>query len=146
MRRMICSLLAALCFAGCATMSGGRGGAVDEVHLFGLPMTLNMDANPGADGFAVRVFVTKGGGAKGSTITSGTLEVLMFDGIAGPDDVAVKQPMQVWKFTPRELTPLREQTSLGNSYRFVLRWQEPPTYGYITVAARYVPPKGEPIY
>src|SRR5678815_522732 len=113
--RWICSLIAALCIAACAT--GGRGEHVDEVHLFGLPITLNLDGKPGADGFAVRVFVTKNGGAKGATVENGNLEVLMFDGVVGSDEIAAKEPNQVWKFTPRQLSQLREQASLGNSYR-----------------------------
>lgn len=146
MIRFACSLIAALCLAACGTMSGGRGDNVDEVHLFGLPVTLNLDGIPGPDGFAVRVFVTKGGGAKGSTIENGNLEVLMFDGVIGPDEIAVKEPKQIWKFTARQLAPLREQTSLGNGYRFTLRWSQPPTRGHITVVARYVGAKRQPIY
>src|ERR1044071_4390260 len=111
--RFVWSLLAALCLAACATISCGGGDRVDEVHLFGLPVTLNFDGKPGADGFAVRVFVTKGGGAKGATIQSGNLEVLMFDGVVGADEIATKEPGQIWKFTPHQLTALREQTSLG---------------------------------
>lgn len=144
--RLVLCLLAGLCITGCATMSGGRSERVDEVHLFGLPVTLNFDGKPGADGFAVRIFVTKGGGAKGSTIQSGNLEVLMFDGVVGADEIATKEPKQVWKFTPHQLTALREQTSLGAGYRFVLRWDEAPTHGHITVLARYISPKGEPVY
>jgi hypothetical protein len=146
MRRWICALAIAAGLCGCATMSGGRGEMVDEVHLFGLPVTFNLDARPGPDGFAVRVFATKGGAAKGAPITAGMLDVLMFDGTAGVDELAIKQPMQVWHFSPRELLALREQTSLGTGYRFALRWKEQPTRNYITVAARYVPPKGDPVY
>jgi hypothetical protein len=138
-------LIVALWIAGCATTAGGRGERVDEVHLFGLPVAFNVDANPGADGFAVRVFVTKAGGAKGSPINSGVLEVIMFDGVLGAVDVASSQPAQTWRFTPRQLVSLREQTSLGTGYRFALRWQQQPTRGYITVVARYVPPQGEPV-
>ena len=144
--RFAWSLMAALCLAACGTMSGGRSERVDEVHLFGLPVTLNFDGKPGADGFAVRVFVTKGGGAKGSTIQSGALEVLMFDGVVGADAIATKEPKQIWKFTPKQLAPLREQTSLGDGYRFALRWSEAPTHGHITVLARYVPMNGEPVF
>jgi hypothetical protein len=127
-------------------MSGGGREHVDEVHLFGLPITLNLDGKPGADGFAVRVFVTKNGGAKGATVENGNLEVLMFDGVIGSDEIAAKEPNQVWKFTPRQLSPLREQASLGNSYRFTLRWDQQPTRGHVTVVARYVPVKGGPVY
>ena len=138
--------MVALCLGACATISGGGGERVDEVHLFGLPVTLNLDGKPGPDGFAVRVFATKGGGAKGSTIESGNLEVMMFDGVIGADEVAAKEPKQVWKFNSRQLGHLREVTSLGNAYRFTLRWDQAPTRGHITVVARYVSPKGEPVY
>ena len=138
-------MLAALCLAGCATLSG-QGERVDGVHVFGLPITLNLDGKPGADGFAVRVFTTKGGAAKGSTIDSGALEVMMVDGVIGGDEVAAREPTQVWKFTPRQLTPLREKTSLGDSYRFTLRWDKMPTRGHVTVVARYVSEKGGPVY
>jgi hypothetical protein len=105
-----------------------------------------MDSKPGPDGFAVRVFATKDGGAKGALIQSGALEVLMFDGVLTGNHVLAAEPKQVWKFTPRELGPLHEQTSLGHGYRFALRWEEPPAHGHITVVARYVPQKGEPIF
>jgi len=144
LRQLVCALALAVGLCGCATMSGGD--RVDAVHLFGLPVTFNLDARPGADGFAVRVFATKGGAAKGAPITAGMLEVLMFDGTAAGQELLTKQPLQVWHFTPRELISLREQTSLGTGYRFALRWKEPPSHNYITVAARYVPPKGEPVY
>jgi hypothetical protein len=139
------SLLAALLFAGCATLSGG-GGAIDEVHLFGLPVTVNLDGIPGADGFAVRVYANKNGDAKGATINAGILEVLMFDGIVRTDDLMANQPTQSWKFGPKQLANFKDKTSLGMSYRFALRWQKAPTRGHITVVARYVSAKGELVY
>lgn len=141
------SVLAALMLAaGCSTLSGGGNEGVDAVHVFGLPVTINMDTKPGPDGFAVRVFVTKNGGAKGTVISSGSIEILMFDGAMKIEDLAKQEPKQSWKFNPKQLAAMREQTSLGNAYRFTLRWNEPPTHGHITVLARYVPQKGEPIY
>ena len=145
MLRGVVAMLAAFCLAGCAT-SGGRGDRVDEVHLFGMPVTLNLDGKPGTDGFAVRIFVTKDGGGKGAVIKTGAIEVLMFDGVAGLAEITSKQPQQLWKFAARELPKFREQTSLGNGYRFALRWDKPPTRNHITVVARYAPPQGEPVY
>jgi hypothetical protein len=131
---------------GCGTLSDGRNEGVDAVHVFGLPVTINMDTRPGADGFAVRAFVTKNGGAKGVTINNGTIEILMFDGAVKLDEITTKEPKQSWKFTAKQLAAMREQTSLGNAYRFTLRWTDPPTHGHVTVLARYLPPRGEPIY
>ena len=140
------ALVAALLPAACGTLSGGRSEGVDAVHVFGLPVTINMDTRPGPDGFAVRVFLTKNGGAKGTTINNGSIEVLMFDGVLALDEVQTRQPKQLWKFAPKQLSAMREQTSLGNAYRFTLRWEEPPQHGHITVLARYIPERGQPIY
>ena len=147
MTRLICSLLLALAFAGCATMTaGGRGDAVEEVHLFGLPATLNLDNKPGADGFGVRVFIAKSGSVKGAALQSGSLEILMFDGVLGAAEAAKQTPQQVWKFTAHELEPYRDQSSLGVGYQLTLRWNEAPKLQHITAVARYVPPKGAPVY
>jgi hypothetical protein len=140
------SLAIAFVLAGCATSSGGRGGEVTELHLFGLPVTLNLDAKPGADGFAVRVYATKNGGAKGAEVTTGSLEIQMFDGVVGMAELIAQTPQQTWKFNARELARYEEQTSLGHGYKFALRWDQMPKRKHITVLARYVSPKGEPIY
>ena len=141
------SLLAAVLLAGgCGTFSAGRNEGVDAVHVFGLPVTINMDTRPGPDGFAVRVFVTKNGGAKGTVINNGSIEILMFDGAMKLEDLATQQPKERWKFSPKQLASVREQTSLGTAYRFTLQWTEAPRHGHVTVLARYVPQKGEPIY
>jgi hypothetical protein len=144
MKNFVCSLLTAVLLAGCATFSGG--GNVDEVHLFGLPVTVNLDGIPGADGFAARVYATKDGGSKGSELDAGVLEILMFDGVIGGEELANTPPAQSWKFGPKQLAHFKEKNSLGTGYRFALRWQRPPTRGHITVVARYVSPKGEYIY
>jgi hypothetical protein len=132
--------------AGCSTFSGGGSGEITELHLFGLPMTLNLDGKPGADGFAVRIYANKSGGAKGASITSGTLEILMFDGVVGAADLQNQPPQQTWKFTARQLSRSEETTSLGRGYKFALRWDQMPKRNHITVIARYVPAKGPPIY
>jgi hypothetical protein len=146
MKLFVCSLLIVLAAGGCATFPGGGGDRFAEVHLFGLPVTLNLDNRPGADGFAARVYAVKLGGTKGATIQNGKVEVLMFDGVASVDDVFAKTPAQTWTFTPRQLNAVGEKSTLGQGYRFVLRWNEAPKRGHITIVARYVPEKGEAVY
>jgi hypothetical protein len=141
--RILASFFAVLLLAACATTGGG---AVDEVHLFGMPAALNLDSKPGADGFAVRVYLTKVDNAKGATLRNGALEILMFDGLVAGNDLFAKPPAQTWKFSPSEITRFEEVTSLGHGYRFALRWSQPPKSPHITVLARYIPAKGEPIY
>jgi len=140
------AILALSLLAGCATTGGGRADQVQEVHLFGMPAALNMDGRPGADGFAVRVYIIKPGSVKGAQIGSGSIEVLMFDGVVGVNDMTSVPPAQTWRFARRELAPLEEQTSLGFGYRFTLRWNAKPNQGHITLVARHVPTKGDVVY
>jgi hypothetical protein len=146
MKQTLFSVLLAFALAGCAATSGGRGGRVDEVHLFGLPVTVNMDGKPGPDGFAIRVFVTQRNQSKGSPLNNGDLEIMMFDGVLSAAEVLEQTPLQSWKFTSRQISPNREITSLGTGYRFALRWDTAPKRGYITVVARCIPPAGDPVY
>ena len=136
-------LLIFLC--GCATFSG-NGGPIDAVHLFGLPVTLNLDGAPGSDGLAIRIYDTQNGESKGSQIRSGEVEIWMFDGVIENDRLLETPPVQTWKFTPRELNQYAEKTSLGFGYRFTLRWKNAPTHGHITVVARHSAPKSSPTF
>ena len=130
---------------GCGTFSGG-GREVNELHLFGLPVTVNLDNRPGPDGFAIRIYATKGGRAKGVPIQSGAVEVWMFDGVISTDHLLTQPPTQTWKFTPRDLSRIEEYNTLGQCYRFGLRWTNAPAHVHVTVVARYLPTKGEPVY
>ncbi len=145
MRRLICGAMCAAALLGCGTVPGG-GDGVKQVHLFGLPVTLNLDGKPGMDGFAVRIFATKAGAAKGAVISGGAIEILMFDGVASHEVIARSDPTQRWKFDAKELAPFREKSALGDGYVLTLRWNQMPAKGHITVVARHVPAKGEPIY
>lgn len=146
MRAIFIASLVGLLAGGCATTQVGRGDPVNEVALIAPPTTLNLDGQPGADGFAVRVYVIKAGNAKGAPISNGAVELLMFDGRVGSEQLLAAAPAQTWRFTPRELEKLEEQTALGTAYHFALRWAKQPARPAITVVARYVPPKGGPIY
>lgn len=131
--------------AGCATV-GRVGGAPQEIHLYGVPVTLNLDDKPGPDGFAVRLYASRSDRARGLAVNSGAIEILAFDGIAN-DGFSERQPLKTWRFTTKELPAHEAQTSLGMGYRFVLRWEEnKPTRDHITVLARYVPDSGRPVF
>ncbi|MEN9676501.1 MAG: hypothetical protein RIS76_2397, partial [Verrucomicrobiota bacterium] len=54
--------MAILAASGCAT---GGGQSVSELHLFGVPVALNLDPTPGPDGIGVRVYASDAGGAEG---------------------------------------------------------------------------------
>ena len=76
-----CCLLAA---AGCSTApakpvpakqapaaAAAGSEAIQELNLLSMPMALNLDANPGADGLAVKLFANNASSAKTVVITEG---------------------------------------------------------------------------
>jgi len=135
--------LAALVAAGCATGNGGRSEAPAELHLFGLPVALNLDGKPGPDGIGVRVYASAAGLAKGVPITRGTLEVLMFDGVVGETELRTRSPRHQWSLPAAALKPFASLTSLGTGYQLALRWeQDSPRTPVVTVMARYHSPEG----
>ena len=143
--RVIITALGLAFGAGCAT-TGRVSGAPQEIHLYGVPVTLNLDDKPGPDGFAVRVYASRADRARGLAVNSGAIEFLAYDGIAN-DSFSGREPLKTWRFTTKELPAHEAQTSLGMGYRFVLRWDEnKPARDHITVLARYVPKSGPPVY
>ncbi len=145
------ALLMMLLGSGCATGGAGGGSAgnsgVDQLHLFAVPVAVDIDQLPGPDGVAVRVYASSGERAKGVTIKKGLLEILMYDGAMTEINPANQTPLRTWSFQPEQLKAGSGSSSLGVGYRFVLPWeQNVPTLGRVTVLARYTAPKGRPIY
>lgn len=135
--------LALLIAGGCATGAGDRGEALAELHLFGLPVALNLDGKPGPDGIGVRVYASAAGLAKGVPISRGTLEVLMFDGVVPESEVQSKPPRHSWTLPAAALKPFASDTSIGTGYQLALRWdQDAPRTSVVTVMARYHSPDG----
>ena len=77
-----------LLLASCATIPSSSD--ISQVHLFGLPVAVNMDQRPGPDGISVRVFASAPDKARGLPVRSGTLEILAFDGPLPPG-----KPLQI---------------------------------------------------
>lgn len=136
-------VLAILVAAGCATGTRGRSETPAELHLFGLPVALNLDGKPGPDGIGVRVYASAAGLAMGVPISRGTLEVLMFDGVVGETELRTKPPRRTWTLPAAALKPFASLTSLGTGYQLALRWeQDSPRTPVVTVMARYHSPEG----
>jgi len=131
--------------AGCATGPGGAG-EIDALHVFSLPVALDLDGRPGPDGFGLTVYASNAGGAKGIPIKDGRVEILMFDGALAADAITNAQPRRVWTFTPTELKKQAIHTSLGTGYRFTLPWLDrPPTQSRITILARIASARRPPV-
>ena len=128
-----------LLLASCATAPSSS--SISQIHLFGLPIALDLDPRPGPDGISVRVFASAPDKARGIPIRSGTLEILAFDGPLPPGKPLPPQPMATWSFTPDQLKPLASTSSLGTGYQFTLAWPaKPPARSHVTVVARYAAP------
>lgn len=137
-------LFAALALVpGCSHGVGRGSGAVSEVHLFGVPVALNLDGRPGPDGIGVRIYASGSTVARGLEIRQGVLEVLMFDGAVDGGSVRGATPRKVWALDAKDLKPLAAETSLGVGYQLALRWEgSRPRSSVVTVAARYRGPDG----
>ncbi len=126
---------------------------VDEVILLTRvnPLrTIGEGESPNA--IALEVFFEKAG-QPGGVPVSGSLEVLIFEGRVPPEELLTRRPFHVETYTNAMLrerpdSTLREGISprLGVSYRGAVPWGEKaPAAALLTVAARYIPPRGSPV-
>lgn len=148
--RLACITALWMLCAGCGGAGkAARGGrdAVADLHLFGVPVALDLDGVPGPDGIGVRIYASGPGVARGVAIRQGTLEVVLFEGVVDAGAIGKTQPLKVWSFDAAALKPLVAETSLGLGYQLALRWgAESPADNVVTVVARYRSPAGAVIY
>ena len=148
--RLACIAAVGFLCAGCGgagKAARGSRGAVADLHLFGVPVALNLDGVPGPDGIGVRIYASGPVLARGIAIRQGTLEVLLFEGVVDAGAVGTTKPLKVWSFDVAALKPLVAETSLGLGYQLALRWgAERPADNVVTVVARYRSPAGAVIY
>lgn len=146
---LVAVLSIAVSGSGCSTVGGSTGGGrgeIGEVHLFGVPVALNLDSRPGPDGIGVRIYLTAAGRAQGMEMHRGRLEVLMFEGALTDEALASATPRKMWSYTPPQLAPAVGTSALGTGYQLALNWGEDrPRTGAVTVIARYHPPTGVPV-
>ena len=135
-------LLLVLALAGCGATSSSKG-QIDQLHMLVTSVALNLDGKPGADGVGVRVYASRKGSAGAALITSGSLDLLMFDGQVPFEDLPNHQPRHTWTYPASKLKPHLQETTIGASYRFAAVWgEDKPRGDRVTVVARYTPEKG----
>jgi len=140
--------LAALVLSGCATNTKtpprNSPSAISGLNLLGLPVAINLDDRPGADGIVLRLFATSQASPRAVPLRSGILEILAYEGT--PNPAAWPEPFHCWTFTPAELIPCEFNTLLGTGYKFVLNWLPRVFHSNrVTVIARYRTPAGNPV-
>ena len=138
--------LCVMLLTGCASSGTGtrdKTPAVQSLHLFSVPQAVNLDDEPGPDGFAVRLFARGPKSSKGIAFPNGVLEISMFEGLVSETSASNIKPLRTWNFTGKELQQHAGQSAVGTGYRFTLRWEEArPKQARISIAARYLPSSG----
>ncbi|MBP8259166.1 MAG: hypothetical protein KA118_05845 [Verrucomicrobia bacterium] len=120
---------------------------VDSLNLLTTPVALDLDRQPGADGFAVQVYATRLGKAKTQPIRTGALEILLLDGVVTSPGVREQVPIRIWRFEAAELGAHAVDTAIGAGYRLTLAWgSNGPTLPMFSVVARHVQPDLPPVY
>lgn len=145
-----------LALAGCAsTKPNGSDSArfsqpqtrITEINLLAMPVAINLDSVPGVDGFAIRVYAVDPSRPKTQPVESGTLEILMYDGLLKEVLPEIGQYRHVWSFTAQQLKACVFTSAIGTGYRFTLNWgTDQPRDDKITIAVRYRPAQGPAIY
>lgn len=144
--RLTGCLLLLVCALGCRSLSSSSK-PIDQLHLLVTSVALNLDGKPGPDGVGVRLYASHRGNAAALPITSGTLDILMFDGNLPLKELPNHQPRHTWSYPAEKLKAQLQETSVGTSYRFAALWGEDKPKGErITLVARYTTPAGQPIY
>lgn len=134
--------------AGCVTDSAPAGSravaAIHELNVLSMPVALNLDGKPGADGIAIKVFASNPDEPKAVPIRQGHLEIVAYDG--NLDTAPGAKPFHTWRFSVAELVGYEFTTALGTGYNLVLSWApQQLTRERVVVIARYLPPKGPPV-
>jgi len=139
--------LCVMLLTGCASSrNSDKAPAVQSLHLFSVPQAVNLDDEPGPDGFAVRLFARGPKSSKGVAFPNGTLEIAMFEGLVSGTSGSTNKPLRTWEFTGSELKKHAGQSAVGTGYRFTLRWTDArPGGSRISIVARYLPPSGPAI-
>jgi hypothetical protein len=123
------------------------GGPIEEITLLAIPVALNMDAQPGPDGFVIKIYAGGPKHPKSVPIEGGQLEVRMFDGIPGLTEPAAAKPRRTWTFTAQDLKSYEIRTSIGTGYQLALHWEDAkPKREKISVVVGYLPTKGPALF
>jgi hypothetical protein len=142
---------------GCATpktkvpaappVAAGSDSRIDELNLVAMPVAVNLDAVPGPDGFIIKVFAADQSRPKPKPISTGALEVLMFDGFFDSAKLAANQYRHLWTFSASQLKGYEFTATIGTGYNLTLAWgEDKPREDNISVLVRYRPLQGPLVY
>ena len=152
---LLLSAFVQLVLVGCASSKANRPAVshfgvlqaqIDELDLLAMPVALNLDAAPGVDGFAIRVFALDRSRPKAQPLASGVMEILMYDGFLREVLQDAGQYRKTWSFSAEQLKAYAFASTIGTGYRFTLNWGvDKPHADRITVAVRYRSAQGKTV-
>ena len=120
--------------------------AVTELNMLAVPVALNLDGLPGPDTVAVKIYAGNLRESKPVPITSGKVELFMFDGLLRKSTNA-PTPLHTWSFTAKQLKRYEYRASIGTGYELTASWTtNKPRASKATLISRYTPDSGSPIY
>jgi len=140
---LLCLLLTACASKSGATSPGSRT-TINELNLLAMPVAVNLDDTPGADGVVLKLFAANRGHPRTLPLRSGTLEIAAYPGTPSP--AALPEPFHLWTFTPADLKPCEITTRLGTGYSLTLNWMpQILSSNRVTIIARYLPMHSAPV-
>lgn len=127
-----------------STLSQSR---INEINVLAMPVALNLDSEPGVDGFAIKVYAVDASRPKTQPIQDGTLDILMYDGLLREITPDTSRYRRVWSFSADQLKAHAFATAIGMGYRFTLAWEsDKPRDDKISIVVRYRPVHGPDVY
>lgn len=149
--RGVAFLLLASFLAGCSgsdkrPVASAAPVTIDKLNLLAAPIALNLDGVPGPDAVVVKIYAGNARNAKPVPITSGTLDILAFEGLLG-NSTNVPSPFKTWTYTASELRRLQFRASIGIGYEITASFIGlKPKADKLSVIARYQPDPSHVIY
>jgi len=146
---MACStLVVTLGLVACQStgLRGDPATRVDALRLVTTPSAQNFDGKPGADGFLVKVYALSQLDPKAIPITSGRIEIALFEGVLTGGIPEGRKPERTWQFDAETLPSHASRSFVGIGYTFSVRWDEDtPKTGDLTLLARYLDSDGREV-
>ncbi|HTD87053.1 MAG TPA: hypothetical protein VK850_10790 [Candidatus Binatia bacterium] len=110
---------------------------IDKLNLLAAPIAFNLDGVPGPDAVMVKIYAGNVRNPKPVAITSGTVDLLAFEGLLGTS-TNVPQPFKTWTFTASELRRMQFKASIGIGYEITASFVGlKPRADKLTILARY---------
>ncbi len=128
------------------TASSSAPTSIDKLNLLAAPIALNLDGLPGPDAVAVKIYAGNARNPKPVAITSGTVDLLAFEGLLG-NSTNVPAPFKTWTYTAAELRRMQFKASIGIGYQITAPFNGlKPKADKLTVVGRYRPDESHAIY